>query len=422
MTRNTRFISAGIFLLVAILSSKAGAQLPDNQIIPAKVDAGGDSVEVLIPTVDGTLVWKDVAGSLAESLSLDAPTLERMFPTGSLDLRAPSTILVLFGINMALGDAISIKMATNDNGQPALRFRCDRKTLGMLAPQAKANEPAGIQIDDDWKERSAQKPLVVFFHGLKSRPAKFDDFRTYLCAEGYATAAISYDDHQSITDSATQISQIAAQMFVGPNTPELFLVGHSMGGLVAREWTENPTISNDKIVSLVTIGTPHRGSNWASLPPLLDLFATGSLDSQDLVDVILHKPSAPGVRELAPESKFLTDMQARPRKAGVSYTTIVGTGSPVAETEVVRLRQTLQSLDQEGSVLRLIRPRIQPLLQSFDELARGKGDGVVAVDRATIAGEDDIVTVELSHIDMVSRATTAPKQPVWEAVLNRLKK
>ena len=164
MTQNTRFILVGVFLLVAILSSNAGAQLPDNQIIPAKADAGGDSVEVLIPTVDGTLVWKDVAGSLAESLSLDAPTLERMFPTGSLDLRAPSTILVLFGIDMALGDAISIKMATNDSGQPALRFRCDRKTLGMLAPQAKANEPAGIQIDDDLKERSARKPLVCLLY------------------------------------------------------------------------------------------------------------------------------------------------------------------------------------------------------------------------------------------------------------------
>ena len=195
-----------------------------------------------------------------------------------------------------------------------------------------------------------------------------------------------------------------------------------MGGLFAREWTENPKLRSNQIAALITVGTPHRGSNWASLPPLLDLFAEGSVDSSDLVDVLLHKPSAPGMRELAPESQFLTEMAARPRQPNVQYTTIIGTGSPVTEVEVSKLRSTLQRLDQEGSMLRLIRPRIQPLLQSFDELARGRGDGIVAVDRASIRGVDDVVKVERSHIDLISPPKACTQQPVWQAILKRVKR
>ncbi|MGB7346560.1 MAG: hypothetical protein WBD20_20230 [Pirellulaceae bacterium] len=387
--------------------------------VPAVVD--GEFIEVVVPTIDGTLVWKDVAASLAKSLSLDAPSLERMFPTGSLDLRSPTTMLALFGIDLAMGDAISIQMTTDAAGVPALRFRCNKKSLGVITPQVKQIRPATIQLDHDWKERTATLPLVVCFHGLKSRPAKFDEFRNFVRQSDFATAAVSYDDHQSITDSAAEIFQMAKQLF-GDATPEMVLVGHSMGGLVARELTENPTFGNPKIVSLITVATPHGGSNWASLPPLLDFFAEGQVDSSDLVDVILHRPSAPGLRDLAPGSDFLTTMQTRQPKAGVRYTTIVGTGSPVSADEADQLRQTLQRLDKDGSMVRLIRPRIAPLLDSFDELAKGKGDGVVAASHAKIAGVDDVVSVELSHVDMLSPPKNGQTQPVWQAILQRIKK
>ena len=405
------------------ISLNSVAQVPDPNIrdLPAALAPDPETIEVVIPTVDGMIVWKDVAASLAETLHLDAPTLEKMFPTGNLDLRSPTTLLVLFSIDLAFGDSMTIKMTKDAQGQPALRIGCDAKSLGLLAPQQKPSEPVSIQIDDNWRQRTVDKPLVVCFHGLKSAPEKFDSFRQFVREAGIASAAISYDDHQSIVDSAAQINQLASQLFAGGQTPQLVLVGHSMGGLVAREWIENPNLNAENIAALITVATPHRGSNWASLPPLLDFFVDGNVDSQDLVDVILHKPSAPGLRELAPESKFLTELASRKRRPGTKYTTIVGTGSPVSADEVRQLRETLQRLDQEGSMLRLIRPRIQPLLQSFDELVEGKGDGVVAVDRAVIDGVEDVVTVDVTHIDMFS-PTTNRAQPVWNAILNRLKK
>lgn len=58
-----------------------------------------------------------------------------------------------------------------------------------------------------------------------------------------------------------------------------------MGGLMAREWTENRALKGDRIAGLITVGTPHGGSNWATLPPLLDLFDEGRLDASRLADV-----------------------------------------------------------------------------------------------------------------------------------------
>jgi pimeloyl-ACP methyl ester carboxylesterase len=416
-----KFAALLVLFWIVLSPTDLIAQVTDKPASNEVALTNEDFVEVVVPTIDGTLVWKDVATSLAKALSLDAPSLERMFPTGSLDLQSPTTMLALFGIDMAMGDAISIQMWRDEAGMPALRFRCNKKALGVISPKVKQIQPATIQLDHDWKERTVDGPLVVCFHGLKSRSAKFDAFREYLRSEGFATAAVSYDDHQSIVDSAGEVFQVAKQL-LGSASPELVLVGHSMGGLVARELTENPEFQPSRVAALITVATPHGGSNWASLPPLLDFFAEGKVDSGDLVDVILHRPSAPGLQDLAPGSPYLQQIRQRKRLPGVRYTTIVGTGSPVSEQEVAGLRSTLQKLDQDGSMVRLIRPRIAPLLNSFDELAQGKGDGVVAVENAKIDGVSDVVAVPLSHIDMFAPTKDGQPHPVWSAVLERVRK
>ena len=404
-------------LFSTLLSVKhSGAQVPDT----TPVVRPSNEIELVVPATDGMIAWKDVAAALADSLKLDAGTVEKIFPTGRIDLRSGPTLLTIFGINLALGDAMSISMTRTPDGTPALRLSCDREAIGFLAPKRKQKN-AEIQIDDDWQSKTKNKPLVICIHGLKSSPLKFKFFREHLRESGYATAAMSYDDHQSIVTSANQLSEIATQLLGDEDQqPEIVLIGHSMGGLVAREWTENPSINNDRISRLITVGTPHRGSNWASLPPLLDLFSSGEFDSGNLIDVILHQPSAPGLKALAPESAFLTKLADRKRSPGVKYTTIVGTGSPITEAEVAKLRRVLQKLDDQSSAMRLIRPRIQPLLQSFDELVQGKGDGVVAASRATIDGEKDIVSVPISHVEFFNQPRQGQKQPVWNAILERL--
>ena len=104
---------------------------------------------------------------------------------------------------------------------------------------------------------------------------------------------------------------------------------------------------------------------------------------------------------------------------------MIGTGSPVDDQMALGIRDTLRRLDQDGSLVRLIRPRIAPLLGSFDELSRGRGDGVVSVERAMLDGIDNTIKVDLSHFDMI-RAIERPdvqrpdNQPVWDATVKGL--
>jgi hypothetical protein len=51
-----------------------------------------------------------------------------------------------------------------------------------------------------------------------------------------------------------------------PEVKKVILVGHSMGGLAAREYIQ--TYSQNNVAKIVTIGTPHRGADITKLPDL----------------------------------------------------------------------------------------------------------------------------------------------------------
>ena len=391
-------------------------QKPQNSI--SKPVAHPWQVELIVPAHDGIVLWSDIASSIANSLKLDQESVQKLLPRGKIDLRSETVLLLLMGINLAAGESIHVGLVHDANNQPALCVKCDGRMFGATT-RIQESKTAGIEIDQDWKRRSETLPLVLCLHGLQSQPSVFDDLREHLRSHGYATAAVSYDYNQSIPDSAKQISLIAEELLAETTTP-VAVIGHSMGGLVAREWAENKTLRSHRIVSLITVGTPHSGSNWASLPPLLDLFTAGDFDAQDLMDVILHQPSSPGLRDLVPQSEFLQRLNARPRRENLAYTNIIGTGSPIDDQTVLGIRDTLRRLDQDGSLVRLIRPRIAPLLDSFDELARGRGDGVVSVKHATIDGVKNTIQVDISHFEMIREMEGSHDQPVWNTIVESL--
>jgi triacylglycerol esterase/lipase EstA (alpha/beta hydrolase family) len=83
------------------------------------------------------------------------------------------------------------------------------------------------------------------------------------------------------------------------------VIGHSMGGLVARYCIERAAGADD-VADLVTLGTPHQGTYAAYLGYL-----------------------TPGGRALTPGSSFLADLNRDPLAPSVRYTSLYSVADPL---------------------------------------------------------------------------------------------
>ena len=382
-------------------------------------------IELIIPATHGRIGWKHVAASLAKALQLDQTSIAELLPAGEIKLDSPAVSLSLLAINLAVGDRMSFAVTDSEDQPPGLLIRCDPSLLRRENPNAPASQVV-IHHDEDWRATVDGRPLVLCLHGLNGTYETFDGLRQNLRSCGYRTAAISYEPQRPIAVLAREISkEVTTWLDSVSHKHGLVLVGHSMGGLIAREWTNNSALENDAIIGLVTIGTPHQGSAWATLPPLMNLFAKDDFGVGDLKDVILHTPSSPELRDIAPESAFLRQLNARDNRPNVQYTSVIGVGSPVDSRTVARIQHAFRQLEQRDGFVRLIRPRIEPLLNGFDELIDGQGDGIVSAESAAMASTSDLVRVDLSHFELVrplsaQSVSDEAGHPVWRIVIDRV--
>jgi hypothetical protein len=82
--------------------------------------------------------------------------------------------------------------------------------------------------------------------------------------------------------------------------------------------------------------------------------------------------------------------------------------------KLTQWRQRLNLPDQLGPVIEL-------LLDAPDEILRGRGDGVVAVERGRLSGVADTLVLPINHWTFVDIGLTDASQPLLDAVLERLK-
>lgn len=114
---------------------------------------------------------------------------------------------------------------------------------------------------------------------------------------------------------AERAEALARQLFRSDSST-FALVAHSMGGLDARHLIAylDP---DRRVKSLVTVGTPHRGT------PV----ATAILDSRGLAVALIRRIGKPGLRDLTPEVR---EAEQIPDRADVRYTSYAGC-RPLAE-------------------------------------------------------------------------------------------
>ncbi len=147
-----------------------------------------------------------------------------------------------------------------------------RRALALQREGAAVMEQALLVARSVARPRRAAAPVaerregtVLFVHGFLAAGPVFDPMRAHVeRALGVATADFSYGPTARFEDVAARFARLADRHAAdGP----LDLVGHSLGGLIAR-WYVQELGGARHVRRLVTLATPHAGTEAARIAPV----------------------------------------------------------------------------------------------------------------------------------------------------------
>jgi triacylglycerol esterase/lipase EstA (alpha/beta hydrolase family) len=109
------------------------------------------------------------------------------------------------------------------------------------------------------------RPLL-FVHGLGGGPGNLYPMRAFFRLKGRSRSyAVAFPDGLSLEGQAAHLTRCIAEVIAVNRLPDdatVDVVGHSMGGVVARIALLDP-ITARRVSTLVTLGTPHGGTSMA---------------------------------------------------------------------------------------------------------------------------------------------------------------
>jgi triacylglycerol lipase len=116
---------------------------------------------------------------------------------------------------------------------------------------------------DRLKPANGRLPLLLI-HGYGCSRGVWWWLRRRLEAAGWTVATISLEPiYTSVDNFAEPLAQRIDAVLAETGAQQVILVGHSMGGLVARTYFRR--FGTQRVARLVTLGTPHFGSKLARL-------------------------------------------------------------------------------------------------------------------------------------------------------------
>lgn len=122
--------------------------------------------------------------------------------------------------------------------------------------------------------------VVVLVHGLHQTPLVMLPMARFFAKQGYQTVLFGY--HSWRDELATHTQKLAKRLDALSKEASLYLVGHSLGGLLIRHYM---CTHPHRVKRAVTLGTPHLGSRIAHrmhtlAPWVLGRAYVGALDGK----------------------------------------------------------------------------------------------------------------------------------------------
>src|SRR5690554_1283769 len=130
---------------------------------------------------------------------------------------------------------------------------------------AQQNNPLAFTMSMHGDAPTAGQPLVLFLHGLCLHEQGWNNpahlaFSDMLRKQGFSVARLRYNSGLPIADN----SRLLADLLESTDVSRIVLVGHSMGGLIARSALHQATAASyqwpGQVSHLAALGSPHHGA------------------------------------------------------------------------------------------------------------------------------------------------------------------
>ena len=190
-----------------------------------------------------------------------------------------------------------------------LRGALDSTDPGRLPTAQRVVSVAGLRPCNDGPERTLQidsgQPINILVHGCNGSTGRFRTLAEVLAFHGQQTACFEYDDRDSLMVSSGQLARAVDTLAQHLNTPQITVIGHSMGGLVARKALidshPNPSRNKQVDLRLVTVSAPFSGiaASRMCAAPALRVATLG------LNDLLCWLVSGDNWYEITPASGFI---------------------------------------------------------------------------------------------------------------------
>lgn len=300
------------------------------------------------------------------------------------------------------------ELSTNDAGENWYEDdECD-----WYCPRPDAACDMGA-IGPDPEGNAAQYPIVLV-HGFMDKGGAFVGLEDALRADGHVVERVSLPPIAPVAVRAEHLAAQVDAILAANGVAKVNLIAHSMGGLDSRYLVHHLGYA-DKVASITTIATPHRGSavadtvlgwtdtdnKWVDwLMDKLVMVLESQFDGGEEEDLI-------GALEDLSVDKAVGFNAETPDADGVFYQSWAGVSSPIARWPADVEAQCGDVLAAQPYFLGFGNDRMATMLVPLSAVAGGINDGVVSLHSAQWGRMRGCIPAD--HLDQVKDAGG----PLW---------
>ncbi|MCG5492981.1 MULTISPECIES: esterase/lipase family protein [Ectothiorhodospira] len=295
-----------------------------------------------------------------------------------------------------------------------------QERLETWFPEAMSLPPEQVGFVPRGGPEGKSGPEVVLIHGLDEPGGIWDDLVPEL-SQHWVTWEFRYPNDQAIDHSADLLAAHWEELEVsGP----VVLIGHSMGGLIIRDFVtrwrhpedESASVAGPRVGGAIMVGTPNQGSEWARLRAWLEVreWFADIQEGRFSLWAGLRDGTGAAKIDLRPGSDFLRDLNARTWPEEIPVHLI---GGRITEPTPA-MRASIDALSEDLGIEDLDE-RVEAWWSSTGESV---GDGAVPVNSLHFEGAPEPQILQASHRGLLVRMPlTDEVPPAVEVIVDQLR-